>query len=471
MSEKILVADDSLTIQKVIKITLADKDYSIEESLDSDDLLSKIKKNSYDLILLDINLSEEKTGYDLVSEIKSFSPSTPVLLMLGTFDNLDSEKASLAGVDDSIVKPFESSKFIQKCQHLIETGSQSGDEISGDETELVVDNVAEDVTEADDEVEEDDLDGWVVDNPSSGEDTEAEGPQFGSGVKHDIDSDFEDRSNEDEEEQSSSESFKAELSDWGVEVPGVISQSSSPEMPPVMEASTISASPEDETSGEEDLKVTDDDLFDEDPESVNVTPDDDSDEAVLPISSELDYPDIEELISSEYKPQSQMQSTEVFSAPEVTDPELESPEGEKDEKEEHEHEQELKREVEEELSSEDFWAVDDEKDNNDSEADSPVYAGASSREEIIEETQSVARSVVPEIDHDKLVDDLLEKILPLIEAKIVDAVEKKVEENLDSIVQKACETNIDRVAWEVIPDLAENLIRREIKDITESLDS
>ena len=57
MTAKILVADDSVTIQKVVKITLANDPYELEECTSEEDLFVKIKENSYDLILLDFNLS------------------------------------------------------------------------------------------------------------------------------------------------------------------------------------------------------------------------------------------------------------------------------------------------------------------------------------------------------------------------------------------------------------------------------
>ena len=49
MAEKILVADDSLTIQKVIAITLANTDYELVECLSHKDLVSNLESNEFDL--------------------------------------------------------------------------------------------------------------------------------------------------------------------------------------------------------------------------------------------------------------------------------------------------------------------------------------------------------------------------------------------------------------------------------------
>ena len=119
MSAKILVADDSLTIQKVVGITLADTGYELEQCKSENDLYEKIKVRRYDLILLDFNLSDSKNGYDLAKEVLSISPDVKVLVMLGTFDSVDESQLGSIGVADKIVKPFESAKFVEKCSELI----------------------------------------------------------------------------------------------------------------------------------------------------------------------------------------------------------------------------------------------------------------------------------------------------------------------------------------------------------------
>ena len=53
MGSRILVADDSLTIQKVIGITLANTGYELIECLNEESLVQKIKNENFDLVLLD----------------------------------------------------------------------------------------------------------------------------------------------------------------------------------------------------------------------------------------------------------------------------------------------------------------------------------------------------------------------------------------------------------------------------------
>ena len=120
MSEKILVVDDSLTIQKVISITLASQRYNLVECHNENELITMLQTDEFHLVLLDFTISENKTGYALAQEIKQVRPGCSIMAMLGTFDPVDEQGLTEAGIDDYIVKPFESEKLIVKCRELSE---------------------------------------------------------------------------------------------------------------------------------------------------------------------------------------------------------------------------------------------------------------------------------------------------------------------------------------------------------------
>ena len=125
MSKKLLLADDSVTIQKVIEITFANEDYDLTIVGNGDEALEKAKLNPPDLILADI-IMPGKNGYELCSEIKNMSglAQTPVLLLVGSFEPFDEEKARSVGADSWIAKPFESQALIEKVQELLDKPPQ-----------------------------------------------------------------------------------------------------------------------------------------------------------------------------------------------------------------------------------------------------------------------------------------------------------------------------------------------------------
>jgi CheY-like chemotaxis protein len=82
MSKKILLADDSVTIQKVISITFASEDYELIIVGDGDAAIKKAKDSTPDLVLADVAMPG-KNGYE-VSEALKNDPATaaiPVMLL------------------------------------------------------------------------------------------------------------------------------------------------------------------------------------------------------------------------------------------------------------------------------------------------------------------------------------------------------------------------------------------------------
>lgn len=120
MARKILLADDSITIQKVISITFASEDYELIIAGDGDTALRKAWEEKPDLIIADIAMPG-KSGYEVAAAVKSDPElrNTPVLLLAGTFEPLDRNEAMRVGADDSIVKPFESQDLLDKVRDLL----------------------------------------------------------------------------------------------------------------------------------------------------------------------------------------------------------------------------------------------------------------------------------------------------------------------------------------------------------------
>jgi len=124
MSKKLLLADDSITIQKVIGITFANEDYELSIVGDGDSALEKARAMRPDLVLADVFMPG-KNGYELCAAIKQ-DPAlkgVPVLLLAGTFEPFDEEKAIGSGADSWISKPFESQALISKVEGLLASSS------------------------------------------------------------------------------------------------------------------------------------------------------------------------------------------------------------------------------------------------------------------------------------------------------------------------------------------------------------
>ncbi|MCL4557842.1 MAG: response regulator [Deltaproteobacteria bacterium] len=120
MGKKILLADDSITIQKVISITFSPPDYEITIVDNGNDAIKKATDVRPDIVLTDI-VMPGKNGYEVCDAIKGNAglQNTPVLLLTGAFEAFDEQKARQSGADAWLSKPFETQALIDKVNTLL----------------------------------------------------------------------------------------------------------------------------------------------------------------------------------------------------------------------------------------------------------------------------------------------------------------------------------------------------------------
>lgn len=380
MTSKVLVADDSLTIQKVINITLANSGYELVECLNEQDLLNKVESNSFDLVLLDFNLSDTTTGYDLSKKIKAKNPNAAIVVMLGTFDSVDESQFKNSGITDKIIKPFESSKFIKKCKDALENRDVSEVDFDSHEDGLLT------------EEESLNLDSWTMDAPSTQKEDTV---------------DFNELDSAWDSSENMVDPLTSEIQGWGFSADSL----------------------ENKFQKEFPSQIED---FESDSEHVLKE---------LQSSSDFNFDDAgEELVlGDETNPAIEL-DTDNFSN--------------------------MAQEIESEISDNDFWALDeiDESnkeviENNFNEITADLtetvqnFRNNYSAENVKEEPSSNTSYNINTIDEDALVAKIKDQLRPMIE----------------EIVKQYCTQQVERVAWEVIPDLAENLIKKEIKEISDSV--
>ncbi len=120
MGKKILLADDSITIQKVIELTFSDEDFDVVTVGNGRLAVERIQEVQPDIVLCDI-IMPEKDGYEVCEFVKK-NPATaqvPVLLLTGAFEPFDQDRATRVGSDGYLAKPFEPQTLISKVKELL----------------------------------------------------------------------------------------------------------------------------------------------------------------------------------------------------------------------------------------------------------------------------------------------------------------------------------------------------------------
>jgi CheY-like chemotaxis protein len=117
---KVLLADESITIQKVVDLVLSEEGHEIKSVNSGDEALSAVQAFGPDIIIADVKI-RGKNGYQIARAIKGGQGTShiPVLLLSGAFEPVDEKKLKESGADGSIVKPFESRDLIEKINELV----------------------------------------------------------------------------------------------------------------------------------------------------------------------------------------------------------------------------------------------------------------------------------------------------------------------------------------------------------------
>lgn len=422
MNHKVLLADDSLTIQKVIKITLAHQPYEITDCSTEDELFRNLPNIQPKLVFLDFNLSDKYTGYELTTKIKSLSPSTKVLLLLGTFDTVDEAAMEKCGASDKIVKPFDSNKFIAVCKQLIDTFV--------DDSELPYPQTQKPASPF---IAPNSDDQWKVNHSS-----ELKVPVQESKP---LDNSFPDTMN----------TLEKEVSDWSMSVPGVINDNIPHDklidLPPVIGTPRKLASVE-----KGDVR--------------------------FPVNEDLDYPTIEEMnenpkteVHQERKPK-YIDATNLiavnFDQDSTGEFQIETnfPVDETDVSK-------IEAQIQDEVS-ENLWQADEFEDlkkevsakieevkNNfqtqNADFNESIFGGFDDKDSIKWNESSDAFKVNVVSNSSEQMKDMRGEMEAMVK--------KYVQEYMDQMFQK----NVEKVSWEVIPDLAENLIRQELSKISHKI--
>ena len=133
---KLLLADDSITIQKVVNLTFADEGIEVISVGDGNAAIEKLSEFTPDLIMADINMPG-LSGYEICERLRANEATRhiPVILLVGSFEPFDEAEAQRVGANDFLTKPFQSIRqLVTKVSGLLEAtaGRTSTDDVISD---------------------------------------------------------------------------------------------------------------------------------------------------------------------------------------------------------------------------------------------------------------------------------------------------------------------------------------------------
>lgn len=108
----ILVVEDESIIAMTLEETLGNIGYRhVDIALNPAAAIEKIQTNTYDLVILDINLGNSYDGINLAAAIKNKREQTPIIFLTGNSDSLTVEKAKQVEPNAYLIKPFNQNEL------------------------------------------------------------------------------------------------------------------------------------------------------------------------------------------------------------------------------------------------------------------------------------------------------------------------------------------------------------------------
>jgi CheY-like chemotaxis protein len=124
---KLLLADDSLTIQRVVNLTFADEGIDVVTVGDGDAAMREVAINQPDIVLADVHMPGP-SGFEICSMLRGIEETAkiPVILLVGSFEPFDPEEAERAGADAFVTKPFQSIRqLVDQVKELLSREEKS----------------------------------------------------------------------------------------------------------------------------------------------------------------------------------------------------------------------------------------------------------------------------------------------------------------------------------------------------------
>ena len=115
---KILIVEDQSELRELVKNFLGDYGYVVDEAEDGEEGYHKINMNSYDCLILDINLPK-LDGLEIAKKVRKEGKSVPIIMLTARSEIYDKIEGFDNGADDYITKPFDMKEILARVEAVL----------------------------------------------------------------------------------------------------------------------------------------------------------------------------------------------------------------------------------------------------------------------------------------------------------------------------------------------------------------
>jgi len=119
--KKILLVEDDKKISELVKQSLVNEGYFVDQSFDGESGYYKIIEDQPDLVILDI-MMPKMNGYKVCAKVREIGVTTPIIMLTAKGGEYDVEEGLDTGANDYLRKPFSTVELLARIRKLLKTG-------------------------------------------------------------------------------------------------------------------------------------------------------------------------------------------------------------------------------------------------------------------------------------------------------------------------------------------------------------
>ena len=117
MKRRILLVDDELAILLTLKAILEIHGFDVETAASAREAISKLKANTYHMVITDMKMEHDKSGYDVIRAAKK-TDYDPAVAILTAYPLLGGDW-KIQGAHSMLVKPMNTDDLLRRIEVLL----------------------------------------------------------------------------------------------------------------------------------------------------------------------------------------------------------------------------------------------------------------------------------------------------------------------------------------------------------------
>jgi DNA-binding NtrC family response regulator len=115
---RLLVVDDDASVLLTYRLLLEEKDYEVFAAISSEKAREELRRSSFDIVLCDLSLEQDRTGFEVFEFAREMYPSIPCVLLTGYANKEATDRAEQSGIA-VLFKPIEIEEFLQTIKTVL----------------------------------------------------------------------------------------------------------------------------------------------------------------------------------------------------------------------------------------------------------------------------------------------------------------------------------------------------------------